>query len=270
MRYTLKRWAFRIAVVLSVGLGAVNLLNAQRLTWLGRLGGGLSGATDVSSDGSVVVGRAENASGYWRAFRWTAGGGMEDLGTLGGNSSWAYGVSSDGSVVVGDSGFRAFRWTEGGGMQALGTLGGDSQALCVSSDGSVVVGWAQNASGDFRAFRWTASGGMEDLNVTYASLLTDGSSLMVARALSPDGRYIVGTGYNAAMEREEAFLLDTHCTAHNGDVDESGCVDDADLLRVLFEFGSSGQNLGRVDVNCDGIADDADLLIVLFNFGSGC
>ncbi|MEM2592350.1 MAG: hypothetical protein QXI60_07180 [Thermofilaceae archaeon] len=52
------------------------------------------------------------------------------------------------------------------------------------------------------------------------------------------------------------------------DVDRSGCVDDADLLRVLFAFGSTGSR--AEDTNCDGIVDDADLLIVLFNFGSGC
>jgi len=60
------------------------------------------------------------------------------------------------------------------------------------------------------------------------------------------------------------------CVAHNGDVDGNRCVDDADLLAVLFAFGQSGSNLGRVDVNCDQVVDDADLLIVLFNFGSGC
>jgi hypothetical protein len=59
---------------------------------------------------------------------------------------------------------------------------------------------------------------MEDLNTTYASLLTNGSVLWVARAISPDGRYIVGDGYNAATGSQEAFLLDTRCTAHNGDV----------------------------------------------------
>ena len=47
-------------------------------------------------------------------------------------------------------------------------------------------------------------------------------------------------------------------------------MDDADLLAVLFNFGSSGSNLGREDTNCDGTVDDADLLQVLFNFGSGC
>jgi hypothetical protein len=53
-------------------------------------------------------------------------------------------------------------------------------------------------------------------------------------------------------------------------VDSNGCVDDADLLAVLFAFGQSGSNLGRVDINCDNVVDDADLLIVLFNFGAGC
>jgi hypothetical protein len=67
-----------------------------------------------------------------------------------------------------------------------------------------------------------------------------------------------------------AFWVTPSCTAHNGDVDSNGCVDDADLLAVLFAFGGTGSNLGRVDVNCDGVVDDADLLQVLFNFGSGC
>jgi probable HAF family extracellular repeat protein len=90
----------------------------------------------------------------------------------------------------------------------LGVLpdGLHSYAYAVSADGSVVVGWARDAAGEYRAFRWTASRGMEDLNTTYASLLTN-SHLQRATAISPDGRYIVGWGYNA--ERWEAFLLDT-------------------------------------------------------------
>ena len=156
----------------------------------------------------------------------------------------------------------------------LGTLLGydRSEAFGVSADGSVVVGGAENADRQSRAFRWTAAGGMENLNITYASLLTDGSQIVLPNAISPDGRYIVGSGYNAATGRNEAFLLDTgpRCTAHNGDVDSNGCVDDADLLVVLFAFGNTGSNLGRVDVNCDGTINDADLQIVLFNFGSGC
>jgi probable HAF family extracellular repeat protein len=210
----------------------------------------------------------------------------------------------------------------------LGTLGGDwSEAYGVSADGAVVVGWAYNAAGYRRAFRWTASRGMEDLNRTYASLLTNGSWLGEARAISPDGRYIVGWGYNAATGRYEAFLLDTcpggdadkDCICDDweraggidinrdgiidvqlpnaqvglagteadlegmtfrdwldlariglpsGDASFDGCVDDADLLAVLYAFGQTGDL--PADVNDDGVVDDADLLIVLFNFGSGC
>jgi probable HAF family extracellular repeat protein len=244
---------------------------------LGTLGGDWSLAYGVSADGAVVVGGADNAEGYDLAFRWENGV-MQDLGTLGGCCSRAYAVSADGSVVVGEADnaaedTRAFRWTASGGMQDLGTLGGLwSWAHGVSADGSVVVGVAENAEGRFRPFRWTASRGMEDLNTTYASLLTNGSELYDAYAISPDGRYIVGVGYNAATGRAEAFLLDTgpRCTTHNGDVDANGCVDDADLLAVLFAFGNTGSDLGRVDVNCDQTVDDADLLQVLFNFGSGC
>jgi probable HAF family extracellular repeat protein len=153
-------------------------------------------------------------------------------------------------------------------MQDLGTLGGDySEAYGVSADGSVVVGRARNAAGDWRAFRWTAAGGMEDLNTTYASLLTPGSELWEARAISPDGRYIVGYGVAATGISTTSFLLDTGFP-RRGDVDRNGCVDDADLLMVLFVFGDRGYR--NEDLNWDGVIDDADLLQVLFNFSSGC
>jgi len=54
-----------------------------------------------------------------------------------------------------------------------------------------------------------------------------------------------------------------------GDVNENGCVDDEDLLAVLFAFGQSGQCLPE-DRNNDSTVDDSDLLIVLFGFGNGC
>ncbi len=54
-----------------------------------------------------------------------------------------------------------------------------------------------------------------------------------------------------------------------GDTSADGCVDDADLLTVLFEFGQTGSALAG-DVNRDGIVDDTDLLTVLFEFGAGC
>jgi probable HAF family extracellular repeat protein len=262
------------SVVVGWALIAIYQMRAFRWTEAGGMQDlgtlGESMANRVSADGSVVVGDAYT-SGQWRAFRWTNGV-MQDLGTLPGyDRSTAYGVSPDGSVVIGwaqnaSGQSRAFRWTAAGGMQDLGTLGGlDSRVFGVSADGSVVVGRAENASGQPRAFRWTAAGGMQDLNQLYAALLQNGSVLITAYDISPDERYIVGRGYNAATGRFEAFLLDTGGRTP-GDVDGDGDVDDADLLEVLLAFGCS-ESCGAADVNGDGVVDDEDLLTILFNFG---
>ncbi|CUU38071.1 MAG: hypothetical protein K6U12_03180 [Armatimonadetes bacterium] len=71
-------------------------------------------------------------------------------------------------------------------------------------------------------------------------------------------------GYWRTYERLGAIKY-----APNGDLNGDGCVDDADLIAVLFAFGQSGSGL-QADVNTDGVVDDADLLTVLFHFGSGC
>jgi len=94
---------------------------------------------------------------------------------------------------------RAVRWITAGVIEDLGP----GYALGASADGSVVVG-----KNDY-AFRWTPERGMEDLNITFANLLTDGSRLLTASAISDNGRYIVGEGINAATGLIEAFLLDT-------------------------------------------------------------
>lgn len=60
-----------IAFVLSTMLCAPLPLHAQRLTWLGTIGGDDSMAYSVSADGSVVVGVAQDVNGRERAFRWT-------------------------------------------------------------------------------------------------------------------------------------------------------------------------------------------------------
>ena len=180
---------------------------------LGSLGGDGSLAFAVSADGSVVVGWAQASDGNWYAFQWKQGV-MHGLGTLGGASSRARAVSANGDVVVGaaetvDRRRHAVRWVHNS-LEDLGTLGGKhSEARAVSADGQVVVGWAMTEEGEKHAFRWTQQRGMEDLNEMYAHLLTDGSILTVAIALSPDARFIVGNGWNAKTGRQEAFWLDT-------------------------------------------------------------
>jgi probable HAF family extracellular repeat protein len=267
------------------GYSMAFLWDGTTLTDLGHLGGGFSQAYALASGswGLAVVGRSFTSPGSPitdMAFLWKPGSGMTGLGSLGGRWSWALGISRNGQVVVGTSWItpnsntlrHAFRWSANQGMVDLGVVSGGltTEALACTFDGTTIVGWGVDAQNRYVAFRWTQNGGMEDLNQTYASLLQNGSRLGSAGAISPDGCYIVGWGYNAATGRSEAFLLITCCVSHNGDVDNNGCIDDADLLAVLFAFGSTGSNLGRVDVNCDGVVDDADLLQVLFNFGSGC
>ncbi len=73
----------------------------------------------------------------------------------------------------------------------------------------------------------------------------------------------------AAATVRVAYALNTEQSLLRADIDRNGCVDDADLLRVLFDFGRTGSLLDS-DVNDDGVVDDADLLEVLFQFGAGC
>jgi aminopeptidase N len=72
-----------------------------------------------------------------------------------------------------------------------------------------------------------------------------------------------GNGVQGGSAQIRFFVL-----ALDGDVNLDGCVNDEDLLAVLFNFGAIGSL--PEDVNGDGVVDDTDLLTVLFNFGEGC
>ncbi len=75
--------------------------NAQSLIWTGTLGGESSEAFAISDDGNVVVGQFRNSSGENRAVKWTASTGLQILNGLQNINSWARAVSSDGSIIVG-------------------------------------------------------------------------------------------------------------------------------------------------------------------------
>ncbi|MEK6703848.1 MAG: immunoglobulin domain-containing protein [Planctomycetota bacterium] len=77
---------------------------AGAVTSLGTLPGSvMSVPSDLSADGSVVVGyAADGTGGNVRAFKWTAASGMQDLGTPPDSTqAVAAGLTGDGSVVVG-------------------------------------------------------------------------------------------------------------------------------------------------------------------------
>ncbi len=172
-------------------------------------GNAVSFASDVTPDGSVIVGSsAPTGSSSSEAYRWESGV-MLGLGTLPleGSESFAVAVSADGRVVVGLNRMSveevAVRWVDGV-IENLGDLPGggffsQSRARDVSTDGAVVVGRGSSDRGR-EAFRWKngAMIGLGDL---------PGSSVdSEALAVSGDGSVIVGEGNTDVGTR--AFVWD--------------------------------------------------------------
>ena len=241
----------------------------------------------VSGDGRVLGGMAMMRNNYLydprfrgglsaRGHVWVDGVPQARALSGGGFGSQVNALSYDGTIAVGSADLRpifssvrqAVLW-EGTAATVLGTLGGrNSNATGTDRYGRQVVGTSEVPDGGTRPFYWTPRLGMVSLQDRFSAIIPAGWTLISAGGISPNGRFIVGAGLNP-QGRAEAWLIDTGGGYVAGDVNGNGCVDDADLLAVLFAFGNTGSGLDE-DVNCDGTVDDADLLEVLFNFGNGC
>lgn len=221
----------------------------------------------VSADGQVVAGITAN----FRAYRWTAQTGVQLLTSA---TSEVGGMLLDGNIIVGayeyaPNAFRVFRWSTAEGFQVPAQFLAYqwSTAYCLSGDGNYIFGQGDRQNGTVY-FRWgegpptpmffgpvsttyrgdTAIGtvvgiwneqdGYWDLTALYPHLFADGSTIEALSQISPDGRFIVGTGFHASTRRREAFLIRRGC-ALDADINKGGVVDDADLLTVLFDFGRS-------------------------------
>jgi probable HAF family extracellular repeat protein len=185
-------------------------------------GGPLSSeATDLSANGTVIVGQGRPSEDEVEAFRWTAETGMVGLGHLPSSIDLPYSaassVSVDGSVIVGFSTsgntFEAFRWTAASGMKGLGFLSEEnpsSHAFTVSADGEMVGGWSGTLLAE-TAFIWTEAEGMRTLWDILLSLgvnpAADGwETFRYVARFSADGRYVVGTGRRNG--RDEGFIAE--------------------------------------------------------------
>ncbi len=101
-----------------------------------------------------------------------------------------------------------------------------------------------------------------------ASVNLDGNgnySVTTALTGSVNVRVVVPGWLSRRQTLNLGGTLTVDWTLTNGDANRDNVVDDADLLQVLFAFGSDDP---EADLNGDGVVDDADLLIVLFNFGA--
>ena len=139
---------------------------------LGSLSANSSVAYDVSADGRVVVGICSNTAGGERAFMWTLDAGLHPLAATPANiRHGAYGISADGSAIVGYSEWRnsyntlqigPTLWTNSSSYLLTG-IDSEGEALKISANGEVVIGWLRGTRGYNRPFRWKASEGAINL-----------------------------------------------------------------------------------------------------------
>jgi len=232
-----------IALLLPASFSAA----AASFTPLGDLAGGTfaSGATDISGNGTIVVGNSSTAAGT-RAFIWTASTGMVEMAAANGiTPTVANAISGDGTVIVGSSGYSlSWRWSSASGFQPLVPVAGETGTATssVSYDGSVVGGSSINPFP--RAVIWTApttpdplgipiessvhgvsadglvavGGGQRDNvafrwsetdGITYLGDLPGGNTSAVAMATSGDGSIVVGRSSSAAGGEAFRWTSDT-------------------------------------------------------------
>ena len=129
---------------------------------LGRLAGATASAAKAVNDRRQVIvwNYGLGHSALWQNAQ------LIDLGTLGGPESWAYGLNNRGQAVgwaeLQSGIYHAFFWTDAdanglsdpGEMLDLGTLGGLFSSAYAINDAGIIVGYAQNSSGQWQAVRW--------------------------------------------------------------------------------------------------------------------
>lgn len=190
------------------------------------------GAAAVSSDGRTVAGYLESSGSRTEGFRWTEESGVLGLGKeITGRTviTEVYGLSADGRFITGlvrydDTGnLEMFRWSASEGMLPLGHLPkGEARSIGfgITANGQMIVGEATmeiiTPGLPFpmripRAAVWYEGTGLRPLwDVLVEAGVNPAADgwgfLATAKAVSPDGRFVVGVGDHNG--RPEAFIAD--------------------------------------------------------------
>jgi uncharacterized membrane protein len=231
----------------------------------------------ISADGRVIVGNVRLSDARVVPFRWTAEDGMENLGLLedGTYTTVATDVSADGSVVVGygtlDGQSRGYRWTADEGKVPLEKIHPDqrfSRAYATSWDGTIILGELSVRGVGSGFFYWTEEDGMRWLDDVFAEHdvpVPDGWHLDAVRAISADGRTLVGYG-RSPDETTQGWVahLGPACRA---DFDKDGAVTPADALAYLAAWQ---QRSIFADFNYDGYINTHDLIAFINTWAAGC
>ncbi len=203
-----RTWGVAAALAF-VGAAAAAHAQSSGFWLVGLPAGGTNGTVRaLSQDGTIAHGHGYGMPGFLNAsYTWTLEGGRSDWGIKSG-MPWNNVVtasSSSGQVIAGEiaeSGMpvpHPFRRVGEGPLVDLGVLSGQTRSYAhgISGDGSIVVGHAENGANSYqygRAWRWTQAGGMQDLGgLTQQTFLSD------ARAISRDGKTIVGLNINEGL-----------------------------------------------------------------------
>ena len=151
------------------------IFTTPRLAGASVIGDGcFNGLPSISGDGTTVLGCHVDAQGNENAAKWLGGTSWQDLGSEAGavpcgtSLSGAYGVNQDGSLGVGllwraqvchaNAGY--WDLINGGPATVLPMLfsGPATRANAVNADGSVIVGWQDQPTGERTAAKWVDSG----------------------------------------------------------------------------------------------------------------
>ncbi len=197
----------------------------------------LSYGVGVSADGTTIVGTSEYPPGT-RAFRWTAGSGIQQLDTPQSQDSFAWSVSGDGSVAVG--------W------------------------------WYEFTTGVYRAAMWRTGLGGVDLNqyLPLVGATPEGWQLTQATGISADGSAIVGRGFYHGIEL--AWLVTglpaspPACYANCDASTTAPALNVLDFVCFLNKFAAADPS-----ANCDGsttipVLNVLDFTCFLNRFAAGC
>ena len=244
------------ALLASAGGNTIQLWRVSDGTLLRTLEGHTQDVHTVSfsPDGALLAsGSRDSTIRLWRVSDGTL------LRVLEGHTGLVNTVSfsPDGALLASgswDSTIRLWRVSDGTLLRVLWRHTYQVRSLSFSPDGALLV----SGSRDSTIRLWRVSDGT--LLQTYDQ--ETGSGVLSVRFL-PNGRLF---GYGCI---DATVVVARNPFWRVGDVNGNGCVDDADLLAVLFMFGCA-EGCGVEDINGDGRVDDADLLDVLLNFGGGC
>jgi probable HAF family extracellular repeat protein len=169
--------------------------------------------------------------------------------------------------------FRAFRWTAGDGIQLLDLPAPAVSAAAqdASDDTSLIVGYWIDFEYEARGAVWT-SAGASDLLAYLQSLNTIGLDAWIIRnaiGVSGDGSTIIGTGSHNGVD--EAFIVTglpvgPACPECAADYDQDGGVTGSDIGAFIadFEAGSACS-----DVDADGGVTGSDLAVFFALYEAG-